>query len=140
MNEFLGRYSGYSNYKYGSWVRDNFGKWHWESSETKKSLKDICKEGEERFSKIKDKYSYKLYNDRWKELTDGSELEMTWVKSNPFDQLNEESGSLQIEGEKYTVELGPSSSNEVDFRDENDEMLADMDDDFDDLMNKFRGY
>ena len=140
MNEFLGRYSGDSNYKYGSWVRDNFGKWHWESSETKKSLKDICKEGEERFSKIKDKYSYKLYNDRWKELTDGSELEMTWVKSNPFDQLNEESGSLQIEGEKYTVELGPSSSNEVDFRDENDEMLADMDDDFDDLMNKFRGY
>ena len=71
MNEFLGRNDGDSKYKYGAWIRDNFGKWHWEKCQVAKSSTDIHKEGLEQLHVISDKYAYKVCNDRWKELTDG---------------------------------------------------------------------
>ena len=61
---------------------------------------------------------------------------MTWSKTNLFDQSSEEINYPRIE-EKYTIDSGPSSSNEIDFRDENDEMLAEMDDEFVDLTSDF---
>ena len=136
MNEILGRCHGESTNKYGSWIKDNFGKWHWEKFLTTKSHNNTYEEGKERLSEIHNKYSYTLYNDRWKDLTEGSELEVTWSKTNLFDQFNEEINCPQIE-EKYTIDSGPSSSIEVDFRDENDEMLAEIGDEFVDLMSDF---
>ena len=100
---------------------------------------DIHKEGLEQLRVISDKYAYKVYNDRWKDLTDGHELEVTWTKSRIFDQFLETDAPGQSKEEKYAVELGPPGADDIDFRDENDELLADMGDDLDDLIGDFSG-
>lgn len=138
INEILGRKNEDARYKYRSWVRDIFGKWHWEKTDTTKSHIDIYKEGIEQLCEIKDKYSYELYNDRWKELTEGHELEIKWTKSDVFESFHEGNRPKQLKEEKFAVELGSPLSDDVDFRDENDEMLADMDDDFGDLISDLK--
>ena len=139
MNGLLGRNDDDSKYKYGRWVKDNFGKWHWEKRRVGTLKHDIHKEGLEQLRVISDKYAYKVYNDRWKELTDGHELEVTWTKSRIFDQFLETDAPGQSKEEKYAVELGPPGADDIDFRDENDELLADMGDDLDDLIGDFSG-
>ena len=79
-----------------------------------------------------------MYNDRWKELTEGHELEIKWTKSDVFESFHEGNRPKQLKEEKFAVELGSPLSDDVDFRDENDEMLADMDDDFGDLISDLK--
>lgn len=85
MNQTLGRDNDESKYKYGSWQRDTYGHWEFFKTETKKTKKDIIKEGQKTMESIREKYSFEIYNDRWKSLTDGHELEVKWTKSEPFE-------------------------------------------------------
>ena len=77
---------------------------------------------------IRDKNKFELFNNRWKSLTDGRPLEVKWTKS---DGLGEEEEVLEATTslERFGIHPEKLSTTDVDFRDENDEMLDGVDDD-----------
>ena len=85
MNAALGRDNDETRFKYGSWVRDAYGHWEFFKTETRKKSKDVYKEGEATLKTIREKYAFELYNNRWKSLTDGHELEVKWTKDEAFE-------------------------------------------------------
>ena len=124
MKAVMGKHSGDAFYKYGHWERNAIGNWKWKKTELGSGAEDIYKEGSSTMAKIREKYKFEVYNNRWKSLTDGHELEVKWTKSDPFEDVDMHMRSSVSNADKFkSLEPEKLSSSDIEFKDENDELL-----------------
>lgn len=109
----------------GGWIRNEAGQWHWSDVvKKKKDLDKLYNTSVNLMHTLRKKNKIDEYNNKWKILTDGGNIEMKWDKADKF----------RIEGEIYSDDenLIKDDDSVHSFRDEND---AELDgENLDDLM------
>lgn len=135
LKTMMGKDSGDSLYKYGHWERGQSGHWDWKKTQLAVKHEDVYAEGLSTITKIRDKYKFETFNNRWKSITDGHELEVKWTKSDAFEEIEQASLTKSKKIDKFRLEEKnePLSTNDIDYRDENDDLLQDVD--MSDLMD-----
>jgi len=118
----------YDAYKYGVWKKEeDTHTWKFMNESSLKSrTESIIPASRKLIGKLKDRYDYDKFNDRWKSMT-GSELEVDWSKKSVFNVEERKSNKTEEKSEE------PEETEEIDYRDENDDEL--VNEDIDELMN-----
>jgi hypothetical protein len=138
MRDVIGKDSEDKFYKYGHWSRDRGGHWEWVKTELAQKKEDVYTEGLHTMTNIRDKYKFETFNNRWKSLTDGHELEVKWTKSDAFEEYEETSALTKRKDKnvnKFDEKLPDEvlTKEDINYRDENDDLLDGVD--IDDLLD-----